>query len=229
MSQYSPVWPHGDIEAVFDNVYIVRGTNIIEHEGVTIQHSRTMTILRQGDSLTLVNTVRLNEQGLAALEALGQVTHVLSIGAFHGRDDAFYCDKYQASLLSVQSTKANSQLTANTALPITGLSYLPFKSAKMSEGVLYLEPKKLLISCDSIKNWSEVDEFFSEETGRQCLDSGEIAEARISPIWLSATGTKKADYEALLSLDFLHLITAHGAALKDNAHQLLTSRIAELS
>lgn len=229
MSQYSPVWPHGDIEAVFDNVFIVRGTNIIRHDGMTIQHSRTMTILRQGDALTLVNTVRLSDEGLAALDLLGQVTHVLSIGAFHGRDDAFYCDKYQASLLSVQSSDAATQLTANASLPITGLSYHPFKSAKMAEGVLYFEPLKLLVTCDSIKNWCEVDEYFSEETGRQCLESGEIAPVHISSIWLSATETTKADFEKLLALDFHHLVTAHGDVLKSQAHKMLSSTISELT
>ncbi len=97
--QFTPAWLHGDIREVLPDVFFVTGTNKIHHEGVDIQTSRNMVILRNGSELTLVNTVRLNEEGLKKLESLGSVTHIVRIGAFHGRDDAFYRKHYPMAQL----------------------------------------------------------------------------------------------------------------------------------
>lgn len=96
---YTPVWPHGTIQEVFPDVFFVTGANKINHEGVHIQTSRNMVIFRNGNQLTLINTVRLNEKELKHLDSLGKVTHIIRIGAFHGRDDAFYRNQYPASTL----------------------------------------------------------------------------------------------------------------------------------
>ena len=48
-----------------------------------------MAIVRDGGSLTLINTVRLDEAGLEAMDALGAVGDIVMLGASHGRDDAF--------------------------------------------------------------------------------------------------------------------------------------------
>jgi len=53
-----------------------------------------MVVIKNANVLTLINTVRLNENGLAALDNLGQVTNVMRIGAFHSRHDAFYLERY---------------------------------------------------------------------------------------------------------------------------------------
>ncbi|MDF3033611.1 MAG: hypothetical protein K0R76_565 [Alphaproteobacteria bacterium] len=44
--QFTPAWPHGDIEPVFPDVFLVTGTNKVQHEGANIQTSRNMTIIR---------------------------------------------------------------------------------------------------------------------------------------------------------------------------------------
>src|SRR4051812_35374504 len=67
--EYSPAWPHGELKAAFSEVFFVIGTNRTHHTGVDIQTSRTMTAVREGGALTLLNTVRLDDTGLRALEA----------------------------------------------------------------------------------------------------------------------------------------------------------------
>ena len=47
--------------------------------------SRNMQVLKQGDELVLVNTVRLDDAGLEALDALGRVTHVVRLAGFPRR------------------------------------------------------------------------------------------------------------------------------------------------
>jgi len=50
-----------------------------------------------GNALTLINSIRLDDAGLAQLDALGLVAHVVKIGSIHGRDDAFYKAHYGAT------------------------------------------------------------------------------------------------------------------------------------
>jgi len=83
---YSPIWPHSEIKEIFPNVFFVMGTNITTHNDVELQHSRNMIILRNDDKLSLINTVRLDDTGLMALDALGKVENVIRIGAFHGME-----------------------------------------------------------------------------------------------------------------------------------------------
>ncbi|CDZ79301.1 hypothetical protein BN59_03619 [Legionella massiliensis] len=223
MSNYSPVWPHGQITKVFEGIYVVRGTNITHFEQLEIQHSRNMTIIENDGELTLINTLRLNESGLSELEQLGKVKHVLSIGAFHGRDDSFYLDRYHAKLWAVHPQEKENgnrqQLQNSTYLPIKNGQFFIFKNASPAEGFVYLsEEEGIIINCDSIKNWVAVDEYFSEDTAKLAQASGEIAKARISPIWLKATGVQKADFDSLLKLKFKHLISAHGDVLRDTAY-----------
>jgi hypothetical protein len=60
------------------------------------QFSRNMTVVRDGKALTLINSIGFDGAGLAQLDALGRVAHVVKIGSLHGRDDAFYEARYRA-------------------------------------------------------------------------------------------------------------------------------------
>ncbi|SMP22273.1 hypothetical protein [Shimia sagamensis] len=53
-----------------------------------------MTVFRDQNKLTLVSPIRLSEDGLAALDGLGQVTNIVKLGGYHlgaqnGLDHAF--------------------------------------------------------------------------------------------------------------------------------------------
>ncbi|ODN43549.1 hypothetical protein [Piscirickettsia litoralis] len=235
MKEYSPVWPHGEIKNIFENIYIVRGTNITEYEGMKIQHSRNMTIINQNGDLTLINTVRLSDDGLNQLDNIGQVKHVVRIGAFHGRDDAFYLDRYNAEFWAFGSIekpvgqKINHSLSDSSSLPINDYQFFKFLGSSPEEGFIYCNCHGgIIFTCDSIKNWIEVDQFFSGESGRAASEAGEIAKARISPIWLEATGMRKEAFNQILGLKFKHLISAHGDVLKNTAYESVKKSILEL-
>ena len=98
---HAPALPHGSLAQVFDDVWFVTGTSRPTFMGMQWQYSRNMTVVRTGDELTLVNTVRLDDAGLTALDRLGRVRHVIKLGAFHGMDDAFYLDRNGAISLHV--------------------------------------------------------------------------------------------------------------------------------
>ena len=232
MSKYSPVGPHGKIIQVFEGIYVVQGTNVTHFDNMRIQHSRNMTIIECNGELTLINTVRLNEQGLMELDKLGSIKHVISIGAFHGKDDAFYLDRSNAKFWTVQVNpcyQPTHYLNDTDELPIrNGLFYM-FENSSPAEGFIYLAYNEgIIITCDSIKNWVNVDRFFSEETTKIALSDGEISKARISPIWLKATGLNEASFDRLLNLEFKHLISAHGEVLRDTAYYDIQNSVREI-
>lgn len=231
MADYTPAWPHGAIERAFANVFYVLGTNKTHHAGIDLQTSRTMTIVRQGEELTLLNTVRLDDDGLQQLEALGQVKHIVRLGAFHGRDDPFYRDRYGAKLWALPNAEesADQVLAVGSPSPLPGANVFVFTSARFPEAALLLEREGgILITCDAVQNWTHVDRFFSEETGAMFESQGLIREANLPSTWRQACAPEAADFRRLAELPFRHLITAHGAPLVDEARKLLRSRIDEV-
>ena len=56
----------------------------------TAQRAVARVVLKQNDSLSVVNSLRMDDAGLAALDALGKVEHVIRLAGFHGMDDPFY-------------------------------------------------------------------------------------------------------------------------------------------
>lgn len=232
--QFTPAWPHGDISEIFQDIFFVTGTNKIHYEGKDIQTSRNMVIIRHGSELTLINSVRLNDEGLEKLNLLGNVTGIVRIGAFHGRDDAFYKNQYPNALLWTlkdasydNGLKADKTLSLDGELPFPGCSLFIFESSRFPECILHVSTEGgILISCDSIQNITCTDEFYNPATAISVLEQGLVKPANISPIWLGATQTNAADFYRLIeTMSFRHLITAHGEPLRDNAFEQVSATI----
>lgn len=98
---YTRSYRHNSIKKIFPNIFFVTGVNQYIDDSGEQQHSRNMVIVRENDKLSLINTVRLTEEGLAELNSLGNVENIIRIGAFHGRDDAFYVEQYHAKLWAI--------------------------------------------------------------------------------------------------------------------------------
>jgi len=235
--QFTPVWPHGDIQEILPDVFLVTGTNKTHDQGVDIQTSRNMTIVRDGRKLTLINSVRLNEAGLKALGELGEIAHIVRIGAFHGRDDAFYKHQYpEAQLWTLKGMTYDSglepdkELVPEGEMPFPNCSLFEFATANQPEGILHVDRDGgVLISCDSIQNITKTDEFYSEETAKSFHEQGLVKPANITPIWLGATKAKQSDFEKLLgTLSFQHLITAHGEPMLDIASEKVKETVSRV-
>lgn len=228
----SPAWPHGPLREFLPNLFFVVGTNKVHHAGIDLQTSRTMLVVREGDALTLINTVRLDSHGLEALDALGTVRHIVRLGAFHGRDDPFYRDHYRAQLWALPSSahtdgRAPDQLLSETASLPLAANLLTFRSAKHPEAALLLPHEGgILVTCDAIQNWSAIDPFFSAETAEIFDAQGLIREANIPATWLGACEPKREDFDRLLTQAFRHLVTAHGEPLLHDAHAKIQASIA---
>lgn len=227
MPEYREVQPHGQIKEVFNNIFMVTGSNKIHHEGIDIQTSRNMIIVRENDELTLINTVRLDDNGLAALDVLGHVKNIVRIGAFHGYDDAFYLDHYHAQLWAINGMehqsghKTDNVLENNFLMPLNDCALFNFETSKYPEGILLLNRKEgnILITCDSIQNWTHKDEFMSDATFKMFEEKGFIQEANIPETWFEACQPELTELRKLKALQFKHLLSAHGDPLKEHAHE----------
>lgn len=206
--------------------------NKTHYDGVDLQHSRNMVIIREGNTLSLINTVRLEEQGLRALDALGEVKNVIRIGAFHGRDDAFYCEHYQAKLWAVKGMQHDNdrfsdvELMHNDSLPFSDASVFVFVTSIHPEGAIHMAREGgVLITCDSIKNWETADAFFSPETAKLYEQQGFFGRATVSEIWKEVCKVEASDFIKLSTLSFKHLLSAHGVPLLNTAHEHVVASI----
>ncbi len=75
-SSFAPAWPHGEIVEVFPDIFVVKGTIHTDLMNAKWHFSRNMTIVREGNELSLINSVRLNEKGLEQLNSLGKVKNI---------------------------------------------------------------------------------------------------------------------------------------------------------
>jgi hypothetical protein len=172
---------------------------------------------------------------LRKLESLGSIAHVVRLGAFHGRDDPFYRDRYDAKLWALPESmhadgrEADHVLVPRGVLPLRDAELFVFESAKYPEAALLLRRDGgVLITCDAIQNWAIVDRYFSPETGAQFTAQGLIRPANIPSTWLAACEPDASDFRRLLALEFRHLVSAHGEPLLHDAHSRLSVRVAEI-
>jgi len=224
MTEFAPQLPHGAIEEVFENVFFVTGTMRGEFFGSVWQFSRNMTIVREGERLTLLNAVRLDEAGLAALDALGTVTQVVRLGSMHGLDDAFYLDRYEASYWGLPAMPGGDgppldrELGAEGALPFGGASLFVFEATKLPECILRLDREGgIMIACDALQNWVGPDAYFDDETVQKMKDMGFFARAGVGPAWIHVNEPKPEDFARLGELSYKHALCGHGEPLRDTA------------
>lgn len=216
--------PHGPIEEVFADIFFVTGAMRGEFFGSPWQFGRNMTVVRQGDELTLINAVRLDDAGLRQLEALGKIRHVVRIGALHGRDDAFYVERGGATYWSVPGAPATGvavdhALTA-TSLPIAGASLFTFEHTKLPEAILRLDRDGgIAIACDALQNWAAPDPFIDEATEAKMTDLGFFVKANVGVAWRHLNEPGPADFTRLKTMAFRHALCGHGAPLRDIAQE----------
>ena len=199
-----------------------------------VRLARNMVVLRHAGELTLINSVRLDPAGLAALEALGRVAHVMRIG-FHGMDDAFYLDRYGAKAWVVRGARREgvgedvAELSEEAALPFPLARVFLFKATVQLEAALLVEREGgLLITCDSVQHW-EASPLMSPLAKLATLVLGFRKPAQIGPPWRKRQtppgGSLRGDFERLASLPFVRLIGGHGGVLESRAQELLQATI----
>jgi hypothetical protein len=228
---FPPALPHGELTEVLPDVFFVTGS-VKMPPGV--QFSRNMTVVREGERLVLVNTVRLDERGLAALDKLGQVTDVLRIAGNHGSDDPFYADRYGAKVTVVKGQRytagfnadapdtyftPHAEADATGPLPIAGANLVVLRSHP-PEGLLFLERHGgVLVAGDCLQNISR-DRYFNLLASVMMPLLGFMRPYNVGPAWLKNCKPPKDELRGLLDLSFANVFPAHGAPVIGNAREL---------
>jgi hypothetical protein len=235
MVQFPPALSHGSIEEVFPDVFFVSGSMETVLQDMEWKFSRNMTVVRDGGRLIIVNSVRLNEEGLAELDRLGRVTDVVRLGSLHGRDDPFYVDRYGAEYWAMPGMEhetglqASRTLDTDAPLPISDASLFAFRTTQIPEGIFNLERAGgILIACDALQNWLAPDEYFSDKSRELMQQMVFFTPANLGPVWLQRATPEGDDFARLKTLSFKHALCGHGEPLRDTAHEDYSATINRL-
>jgi hypothetical protein len=226
MDQFPPALSHGSFEEVFPDIFFISGAMETVLQDIDWRFSRNMTVVRDGERLIIVNSVRLGEEGLAALDQLGRVTDVVRLGSLHGRDDPFYVDRFDAEYWTMpgmghetglQSTRT---LTTEGPLPISDASLFDFRTTQIPEGILNIDRAGgVLIACDALQNWLTPDEYFSDSSRELMQQMGFFTSANLGPVWVQRASPEAEDFSRLKQLSFKHALCGHGEPLRDTAYE----------
>lgn len=235
MIEVAPALPHGEIQEVFPDVFFVTGTMQTVLMGGHWHFSRNMTIVRDGGDLTLINSVRLNEAGLAHLESLGRVKNLVKIGSLHGQDDAFYQQHYGATFWALdgmphqEGLKPDKLLTVDGEVPFQGARVFIFESTKLPECILRIDREGgILVACDALQNWLAPDAFFSDESRKMMTEMGFFQSANIGPLWMKVNEPQAQDFVRLSAWEFRHALCGHGSPLRDHAQEAFRTRFTQV-
>lgn len=234
---HPPAHPHGPLTEVFPDLFFVQGTTRFPGP-VPVTCSRNMAVVRQGDELVLINSLRLDDAGLAALDALGRVKHVIRLAGFHGSDDPFYRERCGATVWAVKGQfyqsgfatepdpakvyfQADRELDETTALPLAAARLYRFGSVRPGEALLLLERDGgIVISGDALQNWVGPDPYFNW-LGRWSMRAmGFFRPQNVGPGWLKQTKPSPEELLGVLDLPFEHVVPGHGELVRGRAREL---------
>lgn len=220
---HPPAMSHGALEEVLPDVFFVMGAMRNPFFGSMWTFGRNMTVVRHEGALTLFNAVRLDDDGLAALEALGKVEHVVQLGSLHGRDDRFYVDRYGATMWAVEGMPQDEGLTVDRhltedgELPVPGRLFV-FRETKLPEAILVLDREGgIAIACDSLQNWEAPDPYTDEGTVETMSGMGFYTPCNLGPAWMHVCEPKAGDFTRLREIDFQHALCGHGTPVIGDA------------
>ncbi|MCB9507425.1 MAG: hypothetical protein H6698_05335 [Myxococcales bacterium] len=230
MNDYAALEPHGPLIPLFDDVWMITGSVVMMP---LMRIPRNMVVLRFGDALTLVSSVRLDDEGMRQLSALGRIENVVRIGT-HGMDDAWYVREHGAALWAPPNTRHARGLTTARELrpgaaPHPQLDAFLFENTRAPEAALLHRRHRLLITCDSVQHWVDT---------AGCSPPAKLAShaigflkrpTQIGPPWRKRMtpdgGSLEPDFRRLVELEFDHLVGGHGAIRRDDARQRLRDTV----
>ena len=223
------ILPFDPPEQIAEDLFVVKGC--IKPSPIA-RFTRNMAVVRDGEQLTLINPVRMDEAGLKQLDALGQVKHALRLGPFHGIDDGFYVDRYNAEFWSFTGQTTYTEPAIDHALEDGGV--LPFGKAQLfgfnhmreTEGAILLQRDagNVLLTCDGVQSYTTPPHTPHTNAFTRFVMPfiGFPKRTIVGPVWVKLLVTDKdgmhKEFERLLQWDFDQLLAAHGTFLAANAH-----------
>jgi len=229
---YTAPTPHDPIEEILPDVYMARGSVRMNALG---RITRNMAIVRHEGELTLVDPIRLDAEGERQLRELGTVKRILRLGPLHGLDDAYYVGELRTELWATGESetypepKIDRVVGPDAELPFPDAELFCFEGTNHPEGMLLLRRNGgLLLTCDAIQNYG--DYRHNTLIPRLLMPFiGFPKRTLIGPIWLKLFtpegGSLESEFRRLLTLDFDHLLSAHGSLLRGGAHAAVAAAV----
>ena len=229
---HAPAYPHDPIEEIAADLFMVRGS---VRMNALMRITRNMAIVRHQGDLTLINSIRLDEEGERELLALGDVKRILRLGPLHGLDDPYYVDRFGAELWAQAESetypepKIEQKLVVDRPLPLPDAELFAFAGTKQPESALLIRRDPgVLLTCDAIQHYGD----YRHNTLLARLVMPFIGFPRttvVGPIWLKIMtptgGSLKSEFERLLTLDFDRLLSAHGSLLTSGAKDSVAAAV----
>ena len=203
-----------------------------------IKIGRAMTVVRGDEGLVIFNSMRLSDEGFRELESLGEVKHVVRVAGFHGRDDAFYRERYGATVYAIKGQRyfrgmlsreqadgpsfmePDVWLDEQGTLPLAGARLKVIGSSRPTEALCLLEREGgILIAGDSLQHTPVPDEFCNWPAKVMMKRYGFFKPYNVGPGWLQFARPSAAEVQSILELEFEHVLPAHGEPVIGDAKQ----------
>lgn len=232
---YPPSQPHGEILRILPDVYTVSGSVRLAPATVI---NRNMTIVRSGDDLTLINPVRLRPVVEERLLDIGNIRHLVRLGYYHGCDDLYYRDRFNATFWRQAGSDyypppADRPLCEGDDCPVPGGRFLELCRGQRPEAVMWLPHSGgLLLACDALQYWRTWSG--CSWCGRSLLRlNGLRRGVQVVPGWCAKVLPKgrdpshwmEEDFRRLLQWRFNHFLGGHGEFLADAAGEQVAAAV----
>lgn len=232
-ADYPKPFPHDDVVEIMPDLYMVRGTLPFKP---LVYISRNMAIIKHGNELTLVNPIRLTEKGEEQLHKLGEVKRIFRLGIAHGRDDAYYKDKFNAELWAPGMSELYKEpeidfiVKEDDELPFPDAQLMVFQNMKFgNDGMLLIKRDGgCLLACDSLQYYG--DQKHHSFVARLMLPFMGFSGMCIGPPWLKAVtpegSSLKPDFDRVLKdWEFDKFFSAHGCLCENGAKKLVQDAV----
>ncbi len=228
-----PASKHAALTESLDGIWTVKG-DLKMPMLMPMRISRTMTVVRRADGeLVVFNSMRLSAQGLAQLATLGPVKHVVRLGGFHGRDDAFFKEHFGATVYALPGMEyrrgigkklgdiyfePDVRLSSAADLPLTNATLHVIESSNPPEGIV-IAPLHggVAFASDALQHTPAPDEFHSLVARVMMKRMGFMKPHAVGAGWLQFAKPRAADVRKLSELSFEHLFSGHGDPVIGNA------------
>lgn len=224
---------HSSISCVIpERLWTISGATLVKIPFGSIYSPVTMTIIKEKNTIVLVNSLRFSRETNAEIIALSGMkdttVHIVRLGATHGKYDSFWKDHMGArgrlwtlSKHKLQTGLVSDEVLAPGNLPLENAECFTLEVGQ-PEAVLILK-EKWAIFCDAVCNINSY-QFFSWYARPLIKAAGfrsavDCSSKRWNKWVVDTVGKEKVqqEYERLLGCNFDSYTTAHGPALVGDA------------
>lgn len=234
MSAFPAALRHGPLLPVCDGVHAVRG-QFRMGPGVLIP--RTMTIVAADDGLVVLNAIRLDAAGEAALAALGRVAHLVKLADAHGIDEPYYVDRFSPQVWTLPGARLGGVPAGRTLGPdgpVAGGVVIDLTCPKGGREASYWIPHGggTLVTCDAVQHHvdGELASWLARRISPLLGFSGGVIVPRM---WRKVHGVDGAAVREVLAgltaRPFANLVTGHGPPVIGGADAAVRDAIARVS